>query len=148
MGMKVSRELEAKCLELAAKAATVPHTLGIGPARHVLTIAGWTPTPLNRLLTTHHMKAHRLKMADLELVSAEATRQFIPWAGGRRRVSVRVQVPNTSRAADPDGYLKVLLDALVGCGRLKDDSSAWMELGPVTVEKGKKATVVTLEDLT
>jgi hypothetical protein len=40
------------------------------------------------------------------------------------------------------------LDALVHCGRLVDDSSAWMELGPVTVEKGKKATVVTLEDLT
>jgi hypothetical protein len=147
VGMKLNRELEAKCLELAAKAATVPHTLGLSKT-WVLTVPNWHPCPLNKLIGCHHGTAHARRAADQRRLADEMALAGVPEARCRRRVSLRVVLGPRQRACDPDAFWKSTLDALVACRRLVDDSRTWCELGTVEFDRGKKATVVTLEDLT
>ncbi len=52
-----------------------------------------------------------------------------------------------SHAPDPDNVNKSLRDALVRCGLLVDDSAEWAECTEPEIEKGKKATVITLETI-
>lgn len=114
---------------------------------HTLTIDGWVPVSVNRLLGSHWARARKRKRFDRDVVAAEALRQGIPGAAGRRRVSVAVTTPGRGGLPDPDNLLKSLLDALTRCGLLLDDSSGKMELGAVTVARGeRRRTVVTLED--
>lgn len=115
-------------------------------ATHVLTIPDWRPVSLNRLLGCHWGTRSRLKRRDRDLVAAYALALGIPRAQGRRRVTVRVEARGTP--PDPDAALKSLLDALVACGLLIDDSGEWCELGTPTAVRGREdRTVVTLEDL-
>jgi len=117
---------------------------------HVLEIPDWHPARLNALLTCHHMKAHRLKKADAEMLAAYALRAGIPKASGRRRVRLTIVYPSRRWVADKDAYWKSLLDGLVKAGLLVDDSPRHLvkdEEPAYLYERGKKATRVELTDL-
>lgn len=113
---------------------------------HTLIIPLFRPTPLNQLLG-HWARGGRLKKHDRAIVAAEAWSQQIPKAQGKRRVSLEVTNAGRYRRVDPDAFFKSLLDALVACGLLMDDSPRWCELGTVTQRRGKRLeTRIVLED--
>lgn len=119
------------------------------PQRWVVTIDHWHPTLLNVLLHSHHMKAHRLKMADQAVITAEMLRAGAGRAQGKRRVSLRIGLRKGQRAGDPDGYFKSLLDALKACRQIKDDNRQWCETDRPEFERSGKwwGSIVTLEDI-
>jgi hypothetical protein len=115
---------------------------------HTLSLAGFRPPSLNRLLRMHWAARLRLGRQVKQLVGLERLAQGLPKAGGRRRVSVLVEVAGPGGLPDPDGTLKLLLDALVACGLLIDDSARWCECAPPAVRRGEATrTVVALEDM-
>jgi len=138
---------------------------------HTIRIPDWNPTLLNKLLGSHWARAARLKEMDKEIVSVMAYRQSVPkvklvrgpdrieggkvypgrlrkGTGPRRRVSLLIQLEAGQRRGDRDGYWKSVLDALVACQRLVNDSPVWCEQGPVEFERtGRIGTIITLEDL-
>lgn len=146
MGMTLSPELEAKVLAMSVP-AKVRVSAPPRPAVHVLRIAGWHPTPLNKLVGRHPMQAHKLKADDKAQVRIEAVIQRIPPAAFRRTVSLTITLAPRQRACDPDAYWKSLLDALVGAVLLVDDSRQWCRLGSVTFDRGeRRSTTITLTD--
>lgn len=118
-------------------------------ATYRVEIPGWHPARLNQLLDRCWQRAYRRKKADLKVVAAYVrVVQRVPKAAGKRRVSLTIRLGPRQRAGDPDAYWKSLLDALVGCGLLVDDSRQWVELAPVSFERGERAaTVLVIEDL-
>ncbi len=122
----------------------------VGPSWH-LTLEAWTPPSCNRLWKAGHWSVgHRLKRdaAAVVAVALLLAAPPVPRATGRRRVGVAVTVSGRSGLPDPDNLWKVLLDALVAHGLVVDDSSAWCELGGVTVGRAAaRRTVITLEDI-
>ena len=111
-------------------------------------IPDWTPPPLNKLMRMHWGVAARHKRAVYGLIDVMLWKHRVPRAEGRRRVSVAVTVAGRSGIPDADGILKLLLDGLVRCGALVDDSAKWCELGAVTVDRGPaRSTRITLEDI-
>jgi Holliday junction resolvase RusA-like endonuclease len=115
---------------------------------YVLTIDGWHPCALNRLIGCHWGTASRLKKRDRRRVGLEALAQRIPKATGKRRVRLHLVLRPRQRRCDVDAYHKSLLDALAHAGLIVDDSPAWCEIAPVTFERGEgRRAVVTLEDL-
>lgn len=147
MGMKLNPETTRKVLEIATKAATVPHLLSLHPGRWVVTIPNWHPCPLNKLIGYSWRTVHARKQADQRRVADEMAFAGIPEARKARRVSLRIVLGPRQRSCDPDAYWKSMLDALVACGRLRDDSRQWCELDHVEFERGKRSTVLTLEDI-
>ena len=114
---------------------------------HRIIIPDWVPVSVNQL-TRSWRRANRLKAHDREMVAVYARVQQVPAAICKRRVSVTITVDHAGHRPDPDNLLKSLLDALVQCGRLVDDSIQWCELGPVVVEIGSmRQTVIQLEDV-
>ncbi len=112
-----------------------------------ITIPDWHPAKLNELLGDWR-KRERLKKGDRFLVAYYCREQNLPVALGRRRVSLLLTLKPRQRGGDPDAYWKSLLDALVICGCLRDDSRHGVELGEVRFERGPAAsTTITLEDL-
>jgi hypothetical protein len=106
------------------------------------------PALLNQYVGRHWSVGYDLKTRDKGIVAVAAYNAMIPRATGRRRVSVCLVVGPRKRTPDGDSVLKSLLDALVACGALKNDSKEWCELGAVTFARGKRTeTVVTLEDI-
>ena len=115
---------------------------------HTLTIPGWLPARLNELLGGHWGKSHRLKKADAEIVYVYAYNSRIPHATGRRFVRLHFVLGKYTKQGDADGWQKSILDALVRCGLLLDDSPRWCEWSTPTFERGdESATVITLEDV-
>jgi hypothetical protein len=112
---------------------------------YTFVVEGFLPTRLNELLRAHWSKRARLLKGDAERVGFAYRQSGIPEARGKRRVSVCYLSPRPPR--DLDASLKGLLDALVACGALLDDSPAWCELGRLTFDAGPRATVIGLEDL-
>ena len=108
---------------------------------HTHTIAGWHPASLNAYLGRHWGVGARLKKRD-ETTIAATLKPAIPQATGHRKLSVAF----VGMRGDIDNRLKSLQDALVLAGLLKDDSPKWLTLGSLTSEKGKPATIITLED--
>jgi len=51
------------------------------------------------------------------------------------------------RACDPDSYNKDLLDSLVACELLVNDSHKWVVIEPVEYQRGEMKTIITLRDL-
>lgn len=123
--------------------------LGEPKSGYVVVIPRWHPRRLNELLACRHWgKRHRLKKADQNMVAAYCHQAGVPLAAGKRRVSLRITLGPRQRGADPDAYWKVLLDALVECGRLKDDSRQWCEVTPVEYDRGpERVTTITMEDV-
>ena len=119
------------------------------PGRWVVTILNFHPCPLNKLIGCHWAVAHARKMADQRRIAEEMALAGVPEAVRvRRRVSLRVVLGPRQRAFDPDAPWKSLLDALVACRRLVNDSRQWMELGTIEFERGKaRATVLVIEDV-
>lgn len=114
-----------------------------------VTIPGFLPASVNQLFGAHWARGHRRKKADCELIALYCIEKGVPIATGKRRVAVTFCAPGGRGAkhADADNRLKVLLDALVRCGRLVDDSPTWCEWQPPAHEKGPKKTVIVLEDV-
>ena len=126
-------------------------------ATQTLTLAGWQPTPLNKLLGMHWAKRNRVKDGDCAVIAAEAASQGVTRAAGRRRVTLRVLWSQgrgciAHGKVDCDALLKVTLDALVRCGLLLGDGPEHVELGTptherITVPALKKGLTVQLEDV-
>lgn len=117
-------------------------------ATHEITIPNWRPVTLNTLFSGTLRRRMRLKRLDRELIGVYFRRSDCPKAAKKRRVSLYITLRPRQKEADPDSMWKVLLDSLVKCGALMDDSSAWVELGTVEHARGAKSeTVIRLEDL-
>jgi len=118
-----------------------------------LWIPGWHPTPLNKLLESHWAVAARLKAKDREAIHAAA------YAAGltdrnkplvKRRVDLHLVLAKGQRAVDPDASWKSVLDALVACEQLMNDSHRWCVQGRVDYSRsmtGLTGTLIVLEDL-
>ncbi len=113
-----------------------------------LTIDGWMPCRLNTLLRLHWSIRNASLKLDAQVLAVEAREQGITKATGRRRVSLEIRHQRRVTPPDPDSLWKSLLDGLVKCRLLVDDSAKFCELGPVSVvaADGRGMTVV-LEDL-
>ncbi len=121
-----------------------------GKLVHVLTIDGWCPPSLNKLLQAHWSDALRIKRAAYaEIAVAKLlARPGVPDAAGRRRVGLAVTVAGPGGMPDPDNILKCLIDGLMHARLLVDDAAEFCEIGDVTVSRGKaKRTIITLEDI-
>lgn len=112
-------------------------------------ISGFLPTTVNELLKLHWAQRHKRKRTDCDLVGFLCIEKCVPLAATKRRVTVTFSAPGGRGAkhSDKDARYKVLLDALVKCGRLVDDSDKWCEWMPPTHVKGKKQTMIVLEDV-
>lgn len=113
-----------------------------------VTIPDWHPPLLNQLLRQHWGKRHRTKKAAYEIVHCYCRMAAVPVATCKRRVSLVITLsPKQRRPPDPDGFWKVLLDALVECGRLCDDGPKHCECGTVEYNRGdQQETVIVIED--
>src|SRR5688572_25368595 len=115
---------------------------------YTLEIPRWRPALLNELM--HSVKAKiRLKKRDREMVCAYAWQAKIPPATGKRRVSLHITLGKGMREFDVDAPWKSLNDAMKHAGLIVDDSSRYVELGPVTFSRDRErcGTRITLEDL-
>lgn len=111
-------------------------------------LVNWHPARLNQLLYAHWAKCHRLKRTDATVIALGVLGAGVPRADTARRVSLEITLAPRQRAADPDAYWKSLLDGLVACGALVNDSHVWCELGGVKFLRGQRAkTVIRLENL-
>jgi hypothetical protein len=122
----------------------------------VITIEGYHPTPINRLLRMHWAKRDRILRAEYALIAAHAraagaaswrteTGALLPHT--RKRVEVTFVLRPGQRACDPDAQLKGLLDGLCRCGAIADDSRTWIDLAPVRYERGVRwGTVVRISE--
>lgn len=114
----------------------------------LIEIPNWHPAPLNQLLGGHWARAARRKKTDRRMIEAYCYLAQVPRATGKRRLSLTIVLAPGQRACDPDAYHKALLDGLVHCGALRNDSHRWVELAPVQFERGKnKTTRIVLEDV-
>lgn len=116
--------------------------------RWVLTIPNWHPLRTNEFIYLHWTKRAKVVRAAHQIVEVYRNVCNVERANGKRRVSVFVTLMKGQRRPDVDAYWKCLLDSLVACGLLWDDSPKWCELGTVTYERGEtRKTRITLEDL-
>ena len=137
---------------------------------YTVTIPDWIPTPLNRLMRNRYAAA-RLKKRDTRMVSFYAlavpcvalcksekvARKAVGISGPqkndpepcRRRVRLAIQLAPKQRGCDDDAFYKTVLDALVNCGLLVDDSRTWCEpVLPIVWSRGERmATTIVLEDI-
>lgn len=113
---------------------------------HSLTIPNYLSPSLNQLIHCQWRKRAKLKKECLQLVTVYG--RDIPRATGVRRVSLIFTLAPRNQVRDPDNQWKAVLDALVKCGLLIDDSREWCHLGAVENKRGKdRQTVVVLEDM-
>ena len=114
---------------------------------YTIYIPDWTPTPLNKLLKVHWSNSRKMKKTDAEIISAYS-RSCVPATIQKRSVSLIIILPKGQRACDPDAYWKSLLDGLVKCGLLVNDSARWCQNGFVEFARGERlASFIILEDL-
>lgn len=118
-------------------------------ATHALTLPDYLPLKVNDLLRMNRHARNRALKVEADLVAGYALQARLPHATGKRRVSVTFSAPGGrgAKTADPDARLKGLLDALVRCGLLVDDSPDWCALGAVECERGQKQTRIILEEV-
>jgi Holliday junction resolvase RusA-like endonuclease len=122
----------------------------------VLYLPKFLPTSLNKSVGRHWSVKAKQKNGDLEIVQHYAREQRLAMtlhldaALPARRVNVRMVLPKGQRAFDRDNILKGLLDALVQCGLLVNDSPRWCQIGQIEYVRhdgGLRETFVILEDL-
>lgn len=125
----------------------------------VLAIPKWWPVSTNALINAEKHERNRLKQQDAEIISAEAMRQHIRKATGRRQVQVKLFLgekgkKKRGRPLDEDNSCKSLYDGLTHAGLIKDDSQVWCrKLMPELVNEplpdanGYGGTLIILEDL-
>lgn len=118
--------------------------------KYVITIPQWKPVSVNKFRNPY--ARHGLKKKDAATIHKQCLLvDKIPAAKGKRKVDTHIILKSgKGRPIDPDNVLKSLLDALVKCGMLKDDSDKWCDWTKPTLEKGTGTvwgTRITLEDL-
>lgn len=118
------------------------------PCIWTLFLPGYMPTTVNQFLGCHWGTRSKLKARDTEIIGRAVQLYGVPPATCRRRVSMLVVLPKARRATDPDSLWKGVLDSLVACGALRNDSPAWCMLDPVQWARGEAlSTFITLEDV-
>lgn len=132
----------AERIEAEEAAKTSP-----APGCHRLHIPDWHPMKLNKLMGRHPMAIRKLKRVEAGRLASNADQQGIPRAHGPRRVHLVIHLGKGQRAGDGDAYWKVLLDGLVACGRLVDDTIGYAVLDPVEAVRGEMGTTIELADL-
>lgn len=116
--------------------------------RYVLHIDGWLPARVNELYDYHWTRRRKLKARDRDMVQVAVVNAKVPWATGKRRVSLTLTFPKGQRMGDIDAYFKSPLDALRHARAIVDDSPAHCELGPVIFNRGAtRRTTIILEDV-
>jgi Holliday junction resolvase RusA-like endonuclease len=96
----------------------------------VLYLPNYSPISQNELQEAHWAARARMKKSDMEIIAYYATLQGLmggPLPDCKRRVELRFVVPKGKRRCDGDNVKKSLLDALVACGLLRNDSPVWCE---------------------
>jgi hypothetical protein len=116
---------------------------------HEISIPDFLPTTVNDLLRIHWAARNRLLKEEAQLVAVYARLHAVPPASCRRRVTIAFRAPGGRgrKVGDPEARYKGLLDALVKCGCLVDDSDRWCDLLPRVRERGAVRTLIVLEDL-
>lgn len=113
-----------------------------------LTLSGYHPVSANTLLSTNPHWRSKIKQAEYDVIAGEAMQQGIAKASGKRRASYHMQGWPKGRMLDPSNALKVIEDALVAAGLLRDDSSAYYEIGRIEMVRSETwVTTITLEDI-
>lgn len=111
-----------------------------------VTIPDWRPASLNQIMRGKIRDRIRFGKRDKHIVWAHFLSQ--PPATTKRRVSLHIVLTGRERPCDPDNAWKSVLDALVKCGMLVDDSNAWCEITTPTYDRALKgSTTITLEDV-
>ncbi len=138
--MNLSPELTRKVLELAAAQA---------PKRYVIEVPNYRPPTSNALFRAKFRGRMALERECKQFVAFYGS--HVPKAAGKRRVSMAVTLAVRQRMPDADeNALKAVLDALVACQLLVDDSRVWCECVPtefVLSRKRQPHTLITLEDV-
>jgi len=114
---------------------------------YTMQIPNWHPAKINEWEGRHWSVKNRLKKRDKSIVWGAMLENKIPKATCKRRVELTIGLGYRQRGGDPDSYNKSLLDALVVCGLLVNDSKEWVEIAPVKYERGEFFTRITLTDL-
>jgi len=116
---------------------------------HRIRILNWRPWPDNKLSGGTHWAVRRKRKAhDAQVVSIYAWEAGTPHALGPRRVQLEIVLTGRQKQVDPLAYAKSLLDALVKCRLLIDDSPGLVEWVAPTYTRGELAsTTIVLTDL-
>jgi hypothetical protein len=115
---------------------------------YTLTLPDWRPPSKNELFRGTLRERMRLQEKAAELVGNYAHVQGIPKATGPRKVNVRFTYPRGARFHDADAFYPSLLDCLVACHLLVDDSPKWVRIGLWAFQEGhSQQTVIRLRDL-
>lgn len=115
---------------------------------HRICIPGWRPVPDNELVGANRYAAARRKKQDAAMVATYAILSNAPHAIGRRRVQLEITLKGRQQETDPMAYQKSLLDALVKCRLLIDDTTEFVEWIPPTYDRiGEARTTIVLEDI-
>ncbi len=96
--------------------------------RGAVFIPNWRPTSLNKLMG-HWSRAHKAKKRDKEIIALCC--RSIPKATTKRKIDIYIDLDKNQKRLDYDNTFKSLLDALVQCGVLKNDSPDWVQVGSV-----------------
>jgi Holliday junction resolvase RusA-like endonuclease len=117
-------------------------------ASFTIKIPRWRPALLNELMRSVRTKI-RLKKRDREMVCAYAWQAKFPPAVGKRRVSLHVTLCKGMREFDVDAWQKSGLDAMKHAKLIVDDSTGFVEIGPLTFSRNSAAwgTRITLDDV-
>lgn len=111
-------------------------------------INNYHPARLNEYQGRHWSAGHRCKRLDRDVIAVHCLGAGVVRAEVKRRVGLEITLGPRQRGGDVDAYWKSVLDALVLCGAIVDDSKEWCELLPVTYVRGpRRATVISLEDV-
>jgi Holliday junction resolvase RusA-like endonuclease len=109
-------------------------------------IPNWLPTGLNEMLRMHWAARRKRFKVNARLVGAYLKLAGVFPAGGRRRVTLHFQARNNT--PDADNWKKELLDCLVECRALVDDSPRWAEVPEPRCSAGRsRRTVIEIEDI-
>lgn len=117
--------------------------------RYVLKVDDWAPPTLNSVRGRHWSIEYQAKKHAAEMLAFTSWQQDVPRASVRRRVSLTVTLAGRMKQPDADAFDKILLDALVLCGLLLDDSHRGLA-GRMKVKfrRGRPAcTKIILEDV-
>src|ERR1700735_3273135 len=101
-----------------------------------INIPDWCPVRINQWRGRHWSVRAKLVRQQVAMIGTYALLQGVPLAKGKRKVRLCVWKPGQS--VDSDAYTKDILDALVQCRLLVDDSDKWLGGLEVIVTKDKQ----------
>lgn len=152
MGLRVSKD---QLQSLMSQGATLGPSVKLPepekPTEHNpggvyrIVIPNWRPPTLNQLMRGKVKTQIALSKACKAMVAGYG--REVPRAGGKRKVSLLIELEGRQKEMDADAPWKGLLDALVFCGLLIDDHSRYVQFGEFEQCRGASQTVITLEDV-